>query len=555
MNRRDVVLAVVAGLVAFVVYMITLAVGAFPGDFSVILTQSAGLFPRLTPGYPLWFGLAHLLRSLPVSDIAAPFNVASAAFGGIAVGLMCHVLNKMVLALVRTDEENEWHVRMAGRLAGAGAFCMPFWVVATRSHLAPFHVAYFLLATHVFLLAVTQHRRWAAILFGFLYGVGVVEDPTFVVFGLPFAVAYLVMLSRREALEPRQWWPPLAACLLGLGLYTLAAWQFLGSAGATLTDQHTFFGVLWSLWRSQWHFIAHSLPSQGWLVVVMVTILPAAIALLVSRRALNNEQDRTYYILHVVLTALAAMVALNFSNIPTPWRLLGYQRLLIMPYVLQAALFGYLLAYWYLLPAPWRIASGERRLVRRAVGPVLAVVGISLLVVSACRNFASADGRPSVLLRDFSTEIVRSLAGRTWLVTDGTLDASLLVEARRQGVDLRLINTAAEQNPFMQKYVAGQFQDARMRNLALLSTRALLNEWLEKKPEALNQVAFMTAAEILVGAGFQSVPNGALYLGRRESQEFDAAAPPPRSPALEARAGGWRPRGRSKHSADTCSIT
>ncbi len=85
-----------------------------------------------------------------------------------------------------------------------------------------------------------------------------------------------------------------------------------------LRGHHAFGEVLWSLWRDQWFLLARSLPSQGWLVVLIVTALPAAVALMVSRRALNDENDWTYIVLHLVLTGLSVAVLLNAPIAPWP---------------------------------------------------------------------------------------------------------------------------------------------------------------------------------------------------------------------------------------------
>ncbi len=536
-NRWDVLLSVVLGLLAFVVYLMTLAVGAFPGEFSAILTQSAGLFPRLGPDYPLWFGLGKGLQQLHAADPAAPFNIASAVAGGMSVGLVCLVMIQLILGVMREDEDNDTHARSAARLAGAGAaltlaFCIPFWVVSTRCHWAGMHVALFLLTTHVFLRAVFGGTRWTVLLFGLLYGVGVVEYPTMMVFGPLYAIVLLLALHHREELEFRNWAPGIAGFIAGLSLYGIAVWCFVGTPGYALCEYHGFYDVLWALWRNQWLLLSRSLPSQGWLVVLVVTILPAVVALLVARRALNAEHDWTYYVLHVVLTLLAVVVILNaftiggFQVAVSPWALMGYRRILVMPYVLLAALVGYLLAYWYLLPAPWLHARsrGIGRAVRHIAGPVMVAAGFVLLGVTVFRNLPLADGRASTMIRQVAAETVRCLDGRTWLVTDGSLDGALLVEARRQGVALRLIDLNAEQSPIMKRYIASAFTNSRMQNLALLGTHTMLRSWIEQDAGTLDRVATMVNPNLWSGAGYQAIPNGLIFLGARTGSSLDPVA-------------------------------
>ena len=58
LGKVDALIALAVGICVFVVYVLTLAVGAYPGEFTSALIQGCGLFPRLAPDYPVWFGLS-----------------------------------------------------------------------------------------------------------------------------------------------------------------------------------------------------------------------------------------------------------------------------------------------------------------------------------------------------------------------------------------------------------------------------------------------------------------------------------------------------------------
>ncbi|MCE9615690.1 MAG: tetratricopeptide repeat protein [Lentisphaerae bacterium] len=532
LSKQDGFIALAVGLCAFVVYWLTLAVGAYPGEFSSALAQGAGLFPRLAPDYPVWFGLARLLGTLaPVSgDVALPLNLASAIAGAASVGLMYHVVATLIFGSTRVDDENERYARFAARAGAlsaslALAFSVPFWVVATRSHWASLHVAMLLLLAHWFLRFVFHLRHRIMILFGLLYGIGIVEYPGLIVFAPLFAGVYLALLWHREALEFKEWAPVASVALLAaLGLYALAAWSFYQTPGYVLREQQGYFDVLWSMWRDQWYLLARSLPGQGWLVVIVSTILPAAVALMICRRSLNAEHDWTYYLLHIVLTALAVAVMLNVRF--APWPLLGYRSFLVMPYVLAGALWGYIVAYWMLLLSPWNVFSSRptvRRL-RYVLGVIVALLGVAVPGYAAVRNRVSADGQSSAFIRQIAAEVVQSLAGRTWLLTDGTLDGAIMVEARRQGVPVRLIDLSSDKNPLMRRYAAGLFDDTRLRNVGQLSIHTLVRTWLEQDTNVINQVAIMGGADYWVESGFQPVVNKMVFLGARALNNVSADA-------------------------------
>lgn len=525
----DRIIALVLALLAFAVYAMTLAVGAFPGQpFTSILVQCLGIMPRMSPEQPLWRGMTWLVCHLSAgADPALPMNLLSALWGAIAIAFHYRVVTAIVFLMMRTDEENMKASVRTARVAGVGAalalaFCMPFWILSTRCHWATFHVSLFLLMAHAFnCFADRLSRRWSLV-FGMLFGVGVVEYPSFFVFlPLYFGLA-ITVLWRNEILECKTWGPPLVAALLGVCLYPLAAWTFAGSPGHVLLGDGTFWDAWWMLMRNQWYLLGRSLPSYGWLVVLLVTAAPAASALMVARRSLNDENDWSYYILHVVLSALAVAVLLNMPL--APWPMLGFTRILVMPYVLLTALFGYLLAFWLRLPGGWWRHSSNpvAKALRVGTGPTLVVAGLVLVAVAAARNVTNANARPSALLRQAAAEIIGSLEGRTWLVTDGVMDGSLLVEARRQGVPLRLIDLSSEKSPVNIAYISRFFDEPRMQNLAQLGLTTMVRSWLQSDTNTLQHVAVLHDPDLWLGAGRLAVPYGALFLGAQP----DAAIAP-----------------------------
>ncbi len=205
--------------------------------------------------------------------------------------------------------------------------------------------------------------------------------------------------------------------------------------------------------------------------------------------------------------------------------MLGFQRLLIMPYVLLAAVFGYMLAFWLRLPMGWwrRSAGPVRHALRRGLGPTIAVLGIALALVAAVRNVAPANGRASAFMRTYAQEVIQRLDGRTWLVSDGVLDAAFLVESHRLGIPVKILDLSAENSAIMQQRVAAQFDDPRIRNLAHLSFRTLVRTWLERDAAASGR-ALLVGADLWPGAGYRSLPQVGLFLGQNEGAAIDADA-------------------------------
>jgi tetratricopeptide (TPR) repeat protein len=246
--------------------------------------------------------------------------------------------------------------------------------------------------------------------------------------------------------------------------------------------------------------------------------------LLVGRRGLNEEKDWGYYILHLVMSAVVGAVLLNAPF--APWRLLGQYRLLVTPYALLAVCYGYLTAYWFLLPAGWwkEDEVGWRVLLRRGAGWVFAAGAVALVGVAPFRNVEETDARPAAGVNAFARRVVERAAGRTWLVTDGALDNTLLLAAAELGRPLRLLDLRLGTNPMYMKYVSRHFENPRLRSLAEAGLVPLLKEWLASEPGVEARVAVMVIPDFWLAAGMHPLPNGLVFLGVRDRASVDLGA-------------------------------
>lgn len=503
---------------AFAVYLLTLSRGAFPGRSAALIVQHLGLFPRIECHRPLWSALVWTIGRMPAASAAAPLNVLSAVCGAACVGLLYGVVSGAVRLAVSTDETNRALVVTAARLAGAGAalflaFCTPFWVVSNRAHHAAFDVFLLLLSFGVLLrYAATGKARYVC-LFAFLFGAGAVEFPTFWVMAPVFGVLLLLAVLRRESLSLPRVLQMLGAMLMGSSLYFVAAWRFYGSEGYEARGFTGYGHLLWLMWRDQWLLIRMSLPRVGWFIILVVMVAPWLTVLGVARRGLNDEGDWTYYPLHAVLTGLAVAVLAGLGI--APWPMLGMRHLLVTPYVLMASVFGYLLAYWFLLPAV-RCQNAESAARRRAglwIGWAAALLGLAGACVAPFFNLPEADGRKAGWFNRYAARVVDDLGQRTWLISDGTLDHQILLAAYDKGVPVRLVNLSQSENSIYMSYLARQFDDVRLRNLAGIGMTPLLKEWFRSDRSVTETAAVLSLPDIWSDAGHVAVPNRTLFTG------------------------------------------
>ena len=518
------------GIVAFVVYLFTLSVGAYPGESSLLITQNTGLFLRMAPPRPLWGAIAWLLSKIPVGSLVTRLNVLSSVGGVVAVFLMYRVMAGAVYGCIEITERNRNRSSLAAIVAGAVsalslAFCIPFWVVSTRAHTASLSLVLLLLCAQL-LLAYAQSGVWkTALLFALLYGAGIAEFATLIVMAPLFGGLLLYMMWQREQLRVRA-----VAGLLAVGftgailLYLASAWCFYETPGYHLREFQGFWHIMWITWRDQYFLIVHSLPRQGWLLVLVLTIIPWLTMLTVARRALNGEKDWAFYVLNVVFTALALATLFNIKV--APWPMLGMQRLLVTPYVLTASLFGYVAAYWFLLPsALWPYYGNDPPTAR-----VWWMSGLLTVSLTACAlatpflNLRTADGRQARDVSRFARQIVASLDGRSWLVTDGSLDDQLRIAADEMNVPLTLLSLAWDGRDSLMKHAASLFDDVRLQNRARIGMLPLLREWCDGHPEVQNQIAFFANPDVLVSCGLTPVPHKLVFVAGEtpNGEEVDA---------------------------------
>jgi len=521
----------VLALVALGVYLLTLSDGAFPGPSSALVVSLLGLFPTLTPASPLWMLAARGLVGVAGSDHAVQaLNVFSALCASGAVWLLYSLMRHGIFFFTDEYLVSLGRRRLASMAAGIAAalffaFCLPFWNVATRAHNAAFDTLLLLLLARLFVAYAANGRVVVAIALALLYGAGLAEFATLIVLGPVFGGGLLYVMWRRETL--RGWLlVGLAGSFVGglLLAYLWAAWAFYETPGYEIRGYKNFFQILHYMWRDQYFLISRSLPREGWLIILFVTVVPWLTMFAVARRALNDEHEWSINILHVTMTALVVAVALNVPL--SPWAMLGWSRLLVTPYVLAAMVFGYLAALWFLLPGERQDGAWafDMDLVRRAASRLVLLGLLGVVLYVPWRNREGADtaaARPANALAD---KVVESLAGRTWLLTDGRLDNHLLLAASRHQIPLRVLNIHGGDRLLYQNYVATLFEDVRLKNLATLSLAALMREWLTPGQGIASQVAILGTPDVWLRQGFHAVPNQLVFLGSEDIKAEDGRA-------------------------------
>ncbi|MFO7869977.1 MAG: tetratricopeptide repeat protein [Kiritimatiellia bacterium] len=525
-------------ILALAIYVSTMANGPHPGMSAQNIAQVCGELPFLTPAYPLWRllnGFFSAILPLPISFL---LNSTSALCGALLLYVLAFVMYRTIDGLIVTGSGPTDGLHAASVWAGIGsmlslAFSTPFWIISNRAHPASFHVLLLLFAAWLLLKYVRSERIVWGCLFAFVFCAGIVEFATFIAFAPLAMVFFVLMLWRNGHLRPLPVLGVSACTLLGLSLYLAAAWIFYGTTGYEIREYDGFRQIIWYMWRDQYFLLTRSLPRHGWLLVLFTTVVPWLACLAVAKRGLNEERDWGFYVLHAVMTLAVVVVMLNAPI--TPWGMLGFSRLLVTPYVLTAMVFGYLVAYWYLLPRAWwqDAEEGVKVWLRNHLGAILITPLLVLACVVPFRNYPEADARPAGVINRYAREVVDSLwnrpclpdstagNGEQWLITGGMLDANLLLAAHEQGKTLRILNVAAGGNETYMKYAASMFEDQEMRNLAQVGMIPMLRSWFEEDAGIAGHAAVRVLPDLWTAAGYLSVPCRTVFFGHDNPEELD----------------------------------
>ncbi len=521
-----------AAAFALAVYLFTLSPGVFPGLSASLMATYTGIEPALAPAHPLWGSLVDWIGGWPMGQPAWRLNFFSALCGALGVGLLYGLVSRLVHAAIDRADDTAENAVVASVMAGAVAavalaFSVPFWMASTRLHFQSFDLLLLLLAAHLFLRYAVSHKWPYVAGFALLYGVGIVESAIFAPFAPLFIFyAFRVWYLRDDIRLGRILLLGLLA-LLGLGLFLLAARHFCATADISLRDYSGYWDVVWTMVRDQARTMRAALPRVGWMLIVLLAIVPWLAAQLISVRALNEYRQWSHYALHIAMTAIVFAMLANTAA--SPWDLLRARGGLPVGFsALTAMTAGYLSAYWYLLMANSKLMKvREVKLLRVRAGVWLGyALTWSLIVVVAAaaliNGLKEASGRRGAFADACARELLDHLQGRRWLVSDGLLDNHLRIEAARRKQDLVLLALHKNDNPIyirqLKKLIDSDAEFAaldrvRLKNSAELGVITFIQDWIGMASNVAPRLAVMSAPDLLVGAGWTVVPNYLCFVG------------------------------------------
>lgn len=537
-RKIDFLISVGLGVLAALTYGLTLSRGVFPGESAGLMTAYSGILPLELPLRPVWGTIVAGLSNSSFLSLPLRLNLFSAACSVVSAVLLYRLVSFLIHDCIYEEYSVEYAPRVAV-LSGAVAavafiFAVPVWHAATRFQYQSFDLMLVFLAAA--LLVAYARRKWAIFLVAFavLYGLGVVESVIFIPLSPVFLAFLIYVLWKRGTLTlARVAWMGLLSAAVMAGTYWGSAKWFMATHDVEAMGFKSVSDILTAVGKNQLAQLRSGMPQVNWLILLLMSAVPWVAGGFASFRALNNERSWSQYILHFTLSLL---VVLGLTNVPvSPWgimRPLG--RLPLCSYAMIAMTAGYLFAYWYLLLKVKRPRRGHEVAVLTKqtgdwLGLILAYPLAAVVALAAIINAFECGGSRGAFADRCAREILDRLEGRTWFVTDGTLDAHLLIMAKMRGQELNLLCLQHDMSPFYLKSMSKLIDEKqlfdpenmqRMKSTLDLGMLPFIQDWFAMDREIEKKVAVFGVPDFWYTAGITPVSEFLFFTGSRNIDDY-----------------------------------
>ena len=473
--------------VSFILYFASMANYAFPGESARLIALWRGLDVSAVTHYPL---MARFAKAFGVGNAMAP------VLGAVAVALFYLLSLKFFTGRAGDDQKGGKLAVRLGAAVGAVVFMLTPAVREAATHLEPrlFDFVWALLGVFVVWHAgVSRKLAWLfAIVAGTMSGWGLCDSP------LALMLVPLYLVAMWSALGSRKISPWFPIVLFVLSMLTAFFWF-----AASSSDD---FGVFARALKEDFnlYFI------DGWLFVAVFATLPFAVSIFSSIRSLKENAGLTQLLFHTALTVvtiLAVATPLSPSSQMAPYAILP-----VATSAFAAFTAAYLIAYWH-LKIFTGLASQQRDVLRYigyGVGGIFSVVVLFTLIL----NFFNFDSKRGDFADKVADKVLLDLDGRTWLVSDGSLDDNLLLAADRAGKELHIVSLSRDDDAKYMAKLTEEVKEARLggdRNPELLLSLSLgvlpfVQDWFAADRSAKDIAAVWGAPDLWLRAGSQAIP-------------------------------------------------
>lgn len=552
-------------LLCLTVYGLTLAPGVVPGESAVATAQALRLLPEAPVTQPLWLAVARAVAAVPLLDKVVSLNLFSAVCASLAAALLFRLTKRLIVELLReppairmvplgeegvpeaesagpgdeVDPSRLQSERLIATMGGivtalAFAFSAPFWIASVSLHPQTFHVLLALVTLERLFSYYFTGQNTTCLAALFLMGLGCVDSALFLAL-VPVALFVIVRASIRfEQINDSFILLSLIAVFSGVALSLVLLVATLMAGQSFDADRMTLHAAA-ALAAAHARSIGEGLPKGNWIFILFQTVVPALMVALSIKRY-NAPTDETarwkWGLSNIIFTGLALACVMNVPK--TAWCLAREgSHLPILPVLMIAIALGGSLSYWLLaakVPSyDWDYELIPPSFFLRSLG----YGGCLLICVALLRMFGAtidtANGRSSAFATVVADEMLQQARPAQTLVTDGTLDLNLLIQAAAQGCALDFIPAAGssledapDQPPKLNPF---SLASLHKRDAALVIRNGAAKTRLASGPESpVKRAATASCPQELSQTGLTPLPAGLLYLGLPAGENCDCDA-------------------------------
>jgi tetratricopeptide (TPR) repeat protein len=472
-----------------------------------LLADLLRLSPFPSMEYPVWSWIARALAGVAGPAFPHVLSLFSAACGALVVGLLYFLVRDSL-----RETEVLRHAPLLPVAAGLSAsvfllVSMPFWMAASRPHPAPFDLALLLGALRLLQGYALHAKPWRLHAFALLYGVGIAELATFLLFLPAIGLFALYLMWRNRHLTARILLAALGCGALGVSLFFAGVADYFRLPAAAWREASSYTDMLMFQLLDRKRLLLGSIPRHGWLLLFMGTLLPWAAAWMAMRRHRGWGGSPSVLLLYAVLLGITLVVL--FNGPVAPWRVLGSQPFLVTPYVLAATTYGYLAARFGTM-AVQRLARFKRP--AGFVAPAVLAAALAPLAWAGVQHAPQVAPSAARAAAAVTRAALVQAEGRTLWIGNGLLEPLLQIETRRLGLPFDYVNVYQCEALTYRRYLASRFAEPRLQSLAIAGLGPLLAAWVNTGDDAARRLALAWSPDLWLSEGWEPVPAGLVFL-------------------------------------------
>ena len=520
-GKRNVALAVLVGLISFVVVLVWGVPGIDPSLWDEIAAVSGIRPPHgAIPG--LWRVLTGWMFALfGIGGATGILSFLGAVVAGVCTALFYLIVRQTLALLIRTSQPYPvWYRRIAPFFAFVAAILFgigdPIMRVAQVFSPDELRLLMFLGIVHLSLRWFTVGSYWRLFPCVALMGLFAAETPFGLVLPFVFVGAYVAvwqcvtdqLFPQPEKLPEPEALPKWRMFFLFLGTLGVGVWlnatafiAFDGAAASGMGTADVYFRYVLGYWA----LLRSAASPIGWVLGLVFCVVPFVVAIRLAPALLRDDQSLPFgrgallfFVGTLALMQSGVLATTRFWTFSPDLVRNGFQlSFFVFCAMATVAVFGAVFAFecqrTYLALADLEEAPPPPGILLKGLVPAVGCVVIVLATFTVPRPVETEMQR---IVDAALSETVQECEGADWLFTDGRLDAGVEIEAKRQGKTLRALNMMGGSSAWENFVRCRGFEPGTPDcTAAETSVPVLLRIWAGEKTNGMDRAAIQLGFE------------------------------------------------------------